>query len=300
MADQTVFNLRQLALRRKALGIKPKKVRARKLRINYPDSIEREYRRKLAAYVADLISLTNEILLPKISGLVSEYRSATNQKQHQDAWFDNLDDLIKAIGLQLSRRWTESELAQIAERTGRDANAYVKSGLEKELERVLGVNILTTEPWLKDVLGAFSTQNVNLIKSVSERYFSEIRTQTFQGVSQGLRAEEISAQIQERTGVAQSRADLIARDQVGKIVSQTNELQQKNLGVTEYEWSTSLDERVRGNPDGKYPNADPSHWAREGKTFSWDDPPEDGHPGTPINCRCVAIPKMDSLLEIVS
>lgn len=297
MADQTVFNLRKLAMRRKALGIKPRKFRGRRLRVNYPQAIEREYRRKLSAYVADLKAFTAEMVLPRIPELVREYRQSTGQQPHTDAWFDSLDDMLKAVGLRLSRKWTAAELEDIANRTGRDANSYVKAGLEKELERVLGVNILSSQPWLKDVLEGFSKQNVNLITSVSDRYFEEIRNLTFLGVSQGLRAEEISAKIQERTDIAGSRADLIARDQVGKIVSQTNELQQKSLGVSKYVWSTSLDERVRGDPSGLYPNAIPSHYDREGKVFSWDDPPEDGHPGMPIQCRCAAIPYMEDLIE---
>lgn len=31
-----------------------------------------------------------------------------------------------------------------------------------------------------------------------------------------------------------------------------------------------------------------SHADRDGKTFSWDDPPEGGHPGEALNCRCTA------------
>jgi SPP1 gp7 family putative phage head morphogenesis protein len=53
--------------------------------------------------------------------------------------------------------------------------------------------------------------------------------------------------------------------------------------VEEYVWSTSRDERVR-----------PSHSAKDGKRFKWNDPPSDtGHPGNEIQCRCVAIPVLD-------
>ncbi len=31
-----------------------------------------------------------------------------------------------------------------------------------------------------------------------------------------------------------------------------------------------------------------SHAERDGKTFSWSDPPEGGHPGEAFNCRCRA------------
>jgi SPP1 gp7 family putative phage head morphogenesis protein len=93
----------------------------------------------------------------------------------------------------------------------------------------------------------------------------------------------------EEFGFARSRAKLIARDQTSKFNGSLNRIRQQQAGITEYRWSTSHDERVRGNPDGKYPNARPSHWAREDKVFAWDKPPSDGHPGEPINCRCVAL-----------
>ncbi|WP_193788037.1 phage minor head protein [Magnetospira sp. QH-2] len=44
-----------------------------------------------------------------------------------------------------------------------------------------------------------------------------------------------------------------------------------------YIWRTVGDNKVRS-----------SHADREGQTFSWDDPPEGGHPGEAENCRCWA------------
>ena len=37
--------------------------------------------------------------------------------------------------------------------------------------------------------------------------------------------------------------------------------------------------------------------ALDGTTQRWDDPPSEGHPGEPINCRCVAEPVLSSLFE---
>jgi len=45
----------------------------------------------------------------------------------------------------------------------------------------------------------------------------------------------------------------------------------------EYIWHTAGDDKVRE-----------SHAARDGETFSWDSPPEGGHPGEAENCRCTA------------
>ena len=56
--------------------------------------------------------------------------------------------------------------------------------------------------------------------------------------------------------------ELIARDQLGKLHGQINRRKQESLGIDEYEWETSHDERVRE-----------SRRERQGKVFSWSKPP---------------------------
>jgi hypothetical protein len=58
-------------------------------------------------------------------------------------------------------------------------------------------------------------------------------------------------------------------------------LKAEDLGhpTTHYIWRTRGDPQVR-----------PSHMENNGKVFSWDNPPETGHPGEDYNCRCTAEP----------
>ena len=139
----------------------------------------------------------------------------------------------------------------------------------------------------------FIRENVSLITSIPKQLASDVEAELAEAWSVGRDMSVLAARIEERFGVATNRARLIARDQVATLNSRVAAKRQQQLGITRYEWSTSLDERVRGNPSGLYPNADPSHWDREGKIYSWDDPPEDGHPGEAINCRCTAIAIVD-------
>jgi SPP1 gp7 family putative phage head morphogenesis protein len=76
-----------------------------------------------------------------------------------------------------------------------------------------------------------------------------------------------------------NRARLIARDQVGKLYGQINAARQQAIGVTHFVWQTSNDERVRDE-----------HEERNGKTYSYANPPDGELPGQPIQCRCVANP----------
>lgn len=58
-----------------------------------------------------------------------------------------------------------------------------------------------------------------------------------------------------------------------------NELRQRGLGIRQYIW--------RSRDDGKVRSA---HAHYDDQVFSWDDPPEGGHPGQAFNCRCHAEP----------
>ncbi len=57
---------------------------------------------------------------------------------------------------------------------------------------------------------------------------------------------------------------------------------QQAAGIQEYIWRTEGDDKVR-----------PSHAENDGKTCSWDDPPDTGHPGSEANCRCHAEPVIE-------
>ena len=128
--------------------------------------------------------------------------------------------------------------------------------------------------------------NVSLIKSIPNKYFDSIESAILTGLQTGQRADFIKNEILKIGQSTDNRAMLIAVDQLGKINSRLTQIRQQSLGITHYTWSTSQDERVRH-----------SYRLRSGKLFAWSDPPEDGHPGVPIRCRCVAIPYTAHLMD---
>jgi SPP1 gp7 family putative phage head morphogenesis protein len=103
------------------------------------------------------------------------------------------------------------------------------------------------------------------------------------GVMAGRTAPAIADELVRRAGVVESRALLIARDQVGKFHGELQRLRSVDAGCVAYIWSTSRDERVRR-----------SHQMREGKQYRWDSPPSGGdHPGFEVGCRCCGCPIPD-------
>jgi SPP1 gp7 family putative phage head morphogenesis protein len=177
------------------------------------------------------------------------------------------------------------------------------------------VDVFTAEPWLRDELRSWARESGALITTLEDDAIRQVETWAQRGVREGQRHTEIAKKIEERLGVSRRRARLIARDQTKKLNGRLTEERQRKAGVSMYIWRTSRDERVRGNPSGKYPDSKPSHHALDGKYCRWDDPtvyadsPEgpwksrasigavEEHPGQPINDRCTAEPVLNSLLE---
>jgi SPP1 gp7 family putative phage head morphogenesis protein len=143
----------------------------------------------------------------------------------------------------------------------------------------LGVSPFRSEPWLEREIDGFITENVNLVKDIGDQAANRLQTIVTDGTKKGLSNKALAKQITEQLGYSDSRAKLIANDQVGKFNSNLTEIRHKKAGVTEYIWSTTKDNRVRK-----------AHAAREGKTFSYDNPPSDGNPGQAVRCRCTSTP----------
>jgi len=64
-----------------------------------------------------------------------------------------------------------------------------------------------------------------------------------------------------------------------RFVATVSQRRQTALGISHYVWRSRDDDKVRA-----------AHARYDDKVFSWDDPPEGGHPGEAFNCRCRAEP----------
>ncbi|WP_261154206.1 phage head morphogenesis protein [Serratia ficaria] len=143
----------------------------------------------------------------------------------------------------------------------------------------LGVDSYRAEPWLREMQELWVSENTRLIKSIPADELSDMEGIIQRGVMNGSSADTIKKQIQDRYGVTERRAKLIAVDQIGKANSALTKQRQSDAGISGYKWRGVLDERER-----------PEHRAREGNSYKWNNPPPDGHPGQPMRCRCYAEP----------
>lgn len=156
------------------------------------------------------------------------------------------------------------------------------STIDGRVTPLLGAGVLPVSNRL--AIDGWVAENVRLIRSIDEQYLDEVAAIIELAQREGFTAREAGKLLRARTGVARSRAKLIARDQIATVNGQITRQRQTEAGVREFIWRTSQDERVRE-----------SHAALEGQRFRWDAPPPEGIPGQPINCRCTAEPVLDEV-----
>ena len=142
----------------------------------------------------------------------------------------------------------------------------------------IGIDIYRSEPWLLPRMNNWIDYNTSLIKSIPTQYIGKVEAAIRNGVMAGASPRELQKEIKRLSGVTSARARLISRDQISKANADLTQYRQQDLGIKEYTWITSNDERVR-----------PSHEAHANKVYKWSEPPANtGHPGHDYQCRCIA------------
>jgi uncharacterized protein with gpF-like domain len=157
----------------------------------------------------------------------------------------------------------------------------------------LPVDLMFDGREFSEMMECSAAEYTALIRSIPGQYIEDVTKALLTHERQQPQPEgrTLWQQIQHVGGVTRWRARFIARDQTAKMSSAISEFQCEQAGIDRYIWRTSRDIRVVGTPGGLYPKGSKTHmdhYSREGKIFRWSDPPPDGHPGEPINCRCWA------------
>jgi len=131
-----------------------------------------------------------------------------------------------------------------------------------------------------------AAEQVGLIKSIAQKYHTDVQTQVWQAVKRGGDLKTLSKTLESTYGVTKRRAALIARDQNAKAKATIEAVRLQELGIKQAIWMHSK--------GGKEPR--PTHVAMNNKLYDldkgmWDsDEQQFVHPGELINCRCVNRP----------
>ncbi|MBI4815193.1 MAG: minor capsid protein [Deltaproteobacteria bacterium] len=254
-------------------------------------------RKLIEEWIDAIRSEFGRIVLPQLPSLLEEI---PRELRRVDVDTDDLFDQVErgaAQRVHLSPR-VRAIVNEAASRQGKR--------LKKSVAKVLGIRPELGEPWLAQLLESSVKESVRNIKRVSGTFLATAEKLISNAIAQGESLRSLTKDLTQdfidegmEAKRAKQRAKLVARDQIGSVISGLDRARQTQLGVTRYTWRTSVDERVR-----------PSHREREGEVFEWNRSIEaqlrekgldvdriDGHPGRPINCRCTAEPVLTDLLD---
>lgn len=199
---------------------------------------------------------------------------------------------LETLELFLAEFFDERELLEDLDIIGK--RVATKNGTE--LKRVVGISIRQADPGVGAQIGNFRATNVSRIKSLVGRELIGITQLLEKSEATGARVEVLRKAIEDRFGVTRSKAALLARDQTLTLNAEITRVRQTNLGIEEYIWTTSGDERVRGQD----PKDSTDHASLDGTRHRWGNPPDVGdgrrlHPGEDYQCRCTAFPVLSEL-----
>ncbi|MCA4964899.1 phage head morphogenesis protein [Pseudomonas sp. Y24-6] len=243
-------------------------------------------------------------LEPELKRLKPDY-IADSRVTLDGSWTDQMLRSIRSVSQRFTSPLFEAQIQRVAATTISRAEADNAEDFRDSINNAVGVDfqLITKPKGMVDYLEASTAENVNLIKSIPAEYFSKVETIVLGGMKDGLAPTTIAKQIQEETGASARRAKLIARDQVSQLNSDLTRQRQTAAGLVFYKAVDAADQRVSGNPGGKYPNAKISCWgiARQDIGYgpgvykiadgaSWGG--KTGlHPGKHhVLCRCVGLP----------
>lgn len=130
---------------------------------------------------------------------------------------------------------------------------------------------------VEQILNQAIQKNVALITGLNDRQRVSTMLVVAESIALRRNKRDFMKALSFAMTISTKRARLIAQDQTSKLVSALNEFRFTQLGFDSYVWRTVGDNRVRHK-----------HMERDGRLFRWSEPPSDGHPGFPINCRCGA------------
>ncbi len=250
-----------------------------------PVAIERQYQKAIIERVIERVRRAIAPLLAELPRLLASANRERSALLHDAGEGRRVRELMEQARETIAESVTTRDLERLAREVSSRTADYQGTQLHRQVRAAFGADVFSQDRALRPLTEAFVDANVGLIKKIGDDLATEIESATMRAIQDGMLHGDLAKELEGRFGFAEKRAELIARDQVGKAYGQINAARQRELGVTRFIWRTVGDERVRSE-----------HEDREGETYEYSDPPDGELPGEPINCRCYAEPVFDDVL----
>ena len=332
MLNNAVHSALISILKAKRQKMKPaiRKRRAKPARWLYPRTTEEHYSKAIRAwfkpmqeYVKKHLKENSEAILHGDSENTVLRNDATTGRSFNvmvrslDAWVGKYfsDLAIDGLGNSFSR--TESPIYNGILGIANTVFDFNEVQYNNSAKAVLGIDFPVNEDWWPEARDQWAYNNYFYMQKYARDWVRKVDELTERAVTSGWSLSSLTKAIMESdTSLLENKARFLARDQIGKLNGQITQRRMEAAGLSMYIWSTSGDERVRGDPSGFFPDAEPSHYVMDNLLCRWDDPTvysEDGgktwinrpynavklHPGEDYNCRCTALAYWNEIVDEV-
>lgn len=220
-------------------------------------------------------------------------RAAYNQKPPEMAQDVDLSGspavVMQRVMRRLAKKW-QTKFDEASLPLARYFSQAVADRTDSQLRSVLrkggfSVKFKPTRA-MNDIIQANVGGNVSLIKSIPERYFTDVEGSVMRSVAKGRDVGGLTIELQKTYGITKRRAKLIAHHQNNLATGQMQKARQLELGITKAIWCHSH--------GGKEPR--PNHVKAGAEKLQYDVAKGayiDGEyifPGELVNCRCFSRP----------
>lgn len=263
----------------KSIGLNRRQRKMANIPSRFPMGIAKEYKDRMI----------KQIVLPMETKVMNAWENRLSRLiQQLDSFKADSPEKIQKILEQLRKesQVSEAKIRDLASDTIDKTKKFSIKQVDEQIKAIAGVKPHLRHPAMKNAIQATIHENVRLIKSIPTKYLDEVERVINEGVASGMSKSKIKQGLLKAGAKSSNKARLIARDQVGNVLSRVSQARQTQAGVKHYTWMSVGDSRVR-----------PSHQNYHGQKFSWKEGSPEGHPGEPIQCRCIAVPSEKEVME---
>lgn len=204
--------------------------------VNYNAGNIKWYQRELLAEIRAM----NDDVKRQILKIIRDNPLAEDSALAMDA---NPVEMIKWLLDALARKWVDRFINKALPVSDvlikKTVNAVDRGLLASARVEGLTINMQWTQAMTEKV-DAIIAENLALIRSIPEKYFTEVEGMVYRSVARGgdrkALADEIERNFGKRHGITRRRAEFIARDQTRKATSALSAARQQAAGIVEGEW----------------------------------------------------------------
>lgn len=228
---------------------RPKTLRAVKPNVG----VRAKYRRRLEGMIDDMQRSV-------VWWLRAAYRKEEDRIAQDASPASNLGKRLGSLFRYWMRRW-QQKMDDYARDFVNESAGATRNGMKQAL-RDAGFTVRMDGSRVEnDVVAALIRENVALIRSIPEQYFTEVTGLVMRSASRGRDVAFLEEELAKRYAITQRRAKLIARDQSNKASQAIQLTESRRLGITEGIWV-----HVPGKKSSRK-----THMQMNGKRFRLDE-----------------------------